>query len=59
MKIYIYRPDLAKIRPELLYTPKGKPYFEHRQELKETKDRIEELEDIIRWKKLNRTRKRK
>lgn len=57
MKIYIYRPDMAKIRPELLYTPKGKPFFESRQDEKETRDKIEELKDIIRWQKLRGKRK--
>lgn len=54
MKIYIYRPDMAKIRPELLYTPHGKPFFEDRQAMKETKDKIEEIEDYIRWNNLNK-----
>lgn len=57
MNIYIYRPDMAKIRPDLLYTPKGKPYFEDRQEIKETKDELEELREIIRWRKLKGKRK--
>ena len=52
IRCYIYRPDMAKIRPDLLYTPKGRPFFEDRQEIKETKDNVEELRDIIRWKKL-------
>lgn len=59
MKIYIYRPDLAKIRTDLLYTPKGKPYHESRQEDKEIRDQIENLRDLIKWQKLNKPRRHK
>ena len=57
MKIYIYRPDMAKIRLDLLYTPKGKPYYEDRQDIKEIKDKIEELQEIVRWQKLRGRKK--
>lgn len=52
MKIYIYRPDMAKINPNLLFTPKGRPYFEDRQQMKENRDKIEELKELVRWQKI-------
>ena len=57
MKIYIYRPDMAKINLNLLYTPQGKPYYESRERDKELKDKKEELEEIIRWQKLRGKKK--
>jgi hypothetical protein len=51
VKIYIYRPDMAKIHPNLLFTPKGRPYFEDRQQMKENRDKIEELKELVRWQK--------
>ena len=51
LKIYIYRPDMAKINPNLLYTVHGRPYFEDRESEKELKDRVEELEEELFWKK--------
>jgi len=56
-KVYIYRPDMAKIRPDLLYTLKGKPFFEDRQETKEIKDKIEDIRDMLVWQKLRRIKK--
>lgn len=57
MKIYIYRPDMAKIRPELLFTPKGKPFYEDRQDNKDIRDKIEDIRDVIRWQKLRGKKK--
>lgn len=54
MKIWIYRPDLPKIRMDYLYSPKGTPYWQYIQKEKENKEKIEELKDIIRWNKLNK-----
>ena len=51
IKFYIYRPDMAKINPHLLYTPKGKPYFEDKEDTKEAKNKIEDLREELRWKK--------
>lgn len=51
LKFYIYRPDMAKINPNLLYTPKGRPFFEDRDREKELEDRVEDLKEEIRWKK--------
>lgn len=59
MKIYIYRPDMAKIRPDLLYTPRGKPYYESRQDDREIRAKIEDLRDALRWQKLNKPRRKR
>ena len=52
INFYIYRPDAAKINPNLLYTVKGRPYFEDRDREKELKDKIENLRDEIQLKKI-------
>lgn len=57
IKIYIYRPDTAKINPNLLYTIKGVPYFESRDRDKELRDKIEDLQEIIRYQKLRGKKK--
>lgn len=56
-KIYIYRPDTAKINLNLLYTIKGEPYFESRDRDKELRDKIEDLQEIIRYQKLRGKKK--
>lgn len=56
MKIWIYRPDMAKIRLDCLYTPKGKQYWEAKEREKELKEKIEEAEDFIRWQKKNKNK---
>jgi len=50
-KVYIYRPDMAKINPNLLYTLKGRPYYEARERDKEIEDQIEDLKDRLDYKK--------
>jgi len=50
-KVYIYRPDMAKINPNLLFTLKGRPYYEDRERMKETEDEIKDLKENLRWKK--------
>lgn len=50
-KIYIYRPDMAKINPNLLFTPRGKPYFESRERDKELREQIEDIREELLWKK--------
>lgn len=57
MKIYIYRPDMAKINLNCLYTPKGKPYWEAKEREKELKEKIEEIEDVIKWQKQNKNKR--
>lgn len=51
LKIYIYRPDMARINPNLLFTPKGRPYFESRERDKELRDKEEQLVDELNFKK--------
>ncbi|MBO7712272.1 MAG: hypothetical protein J6S85_02140 [Methanobrevibacter sp.] len=51
LKIYIYRPDMAKINPNLLFTPRGNPYFESRDREKELRDKCDELRDELELKK--------
>lgn len=51
LKIYIYRPDMARINPNLLFTPKGRPYFESRDRDKELRDKEEQLVDELNFKK--------
>jgi hypothetical protein len=48
---------MAKIRPELLFTPKGKPFYEDRQDNKDIRDKIEDIRDVIRWQKLRGKKK--
>ena len=45
---------MAKIRLDCLYTPKGKLYWEAKEQEKETKEKIEEMKDLIRWQKQNK-----
>lgn len=52
MKIWIYRPDVARINPHLLFSPKGKPFIESKEDERELKNKIEELKDYERHKKL-------
>lgn len=51
LKIYIYRPDMARINPNLLFTIKGQPYFESRDRDKELRDKAEQLKEELDWKK--------
>lgn len=56
MRFWIYRPDVYKINPHLLYSPKGQPYLEVKEKEDEIREKIEEVKTKKLLRKLNTKR---